>query len=75
MGSRLVLEVLAGLSFAHQDCLHQRVMSARTRKHIGEAVRLLNEKLRRGEVEDSVILAVGTMFITSATLAADKVRI
>jgi hypothetical protein len=74
MGSRLLLEVLAAFTFTHQDRLHKKAVSYKARKHSTEAVRLVNEKLRSGVVEDSLILAVGTLCITAATSAADAVR-
>jgi hypothetical protein len=74
MGSALLLQVLAAFSLTHQDCLRRQPLGHRARVHRGEAVKLVNHKLSSGMVEDSTILAVGIMCITSATLAADSVR-
>jgi len=73
MKSPLLLETLVALSFSHQDCLHGRLQGYRARKHTSEATKMVNSSLDTGEVEDSAIMAVAQLCITSATLAADPV--
>jgi hypothetical protein len=73
MESTLLLEALASFSTAHQDSLYHRHPGERTRSHKQEAIRQINVKLGTGEVEDSTMLAVAQLGITTAMLALDTV--
>jgi hypothetical protein len=75
MGSTLLLEALASFSTAHQDSLYRRLPGYRSRRHKQEAIRQINSKLSSCEVEDSTILAVAQLGITTATWALDSVRV
>lgn len=74
MGSPLLRESLAAFTFAHRDSLHHRGASEKVLKHRSEALRMINDKLDSGIVEDATIMAVCQMFLTSVTLASASVR-
>lgn len=75
MGSPLLLEVLASFTTVHEDSMYRRKPSQKALKHKRDAIRLVNNKLNGGMVEDEIILAVGLMAITSATLVSNSVSL
>jgi hypothetical protein len=74
MGNSFVVEVLTFLSAAHQDSVYPQRLSQRARKHKYESIRLLNQNVSAGLVNDTTILAVVILALASANMALDSVR-
>jgi hypothetical protein len=73
MASALLRESVAAFTFAHRDSLYNRGASEKVLKHRSEALRMINDNLGSGVVEDATIMAVCQMFLTSLTLASASV--
>jgi hypothetical protein len=73
MRDPFLLEFWAFLSTGHQDSFSSRRLSKRARQHKQNAIRLVNNRLNSGILDDTTIFAVVTIAVTSAIIAPDSV--